>query len=240
MAGCGSSTSAGTTASPRPAQTRVLVFSRTLGYRHASIPDGIAAIEELGREHGFSVDSTEDAAAFTPANLSRYRVLVFLSSTGEVLEGSQRHALQGFIHRGGGWVGIHAAADSLYDWPWYGSLLGTWFASHPAIQPARVRVDDPKDPATRGLPNPWNWTDEWYNFRSDPRQHVHVLLTLDETSYEGGKMGSDHPLAWEHEFDGGRAWYTGLGHQPATFASPVFRSFLLAGIGYAAGLAYLK
>lgn len=219
---------------------RVLVFTRALGYRHASIPDGVAAIEELGRQHGFSVDSTEDAGAFTPSNLSHYRVLIFLSSTGEVLEGSQRTALQGFIHRGGGWVGIHAAADSLYDWPWYGSLLGTWFKSHPAIQQARIRVDDPNDPSTRGVPDPWTWTDEWYNFRSNPRPEVHVLLGLDETSYQGGTMGRDHPLAWEHEFEGGRAWYTALGHRSETYASPVFRSLLLGGIDYAAGLPYLK
>ena len=133
----------------------MLVFSRTAGFRHDSIPAGIAAVEDLGREHRFAVDATEDAASFTPSNLSRYRVVVFLSTTGNVLEGSQRDALQEFVRSGGGFVGVHAAADALYDWPWYGSLLGAFFARHPAVQPARIRVEDPASASTRGMPNPW-------------------------------------------------------------------------------------
>jgi type 1 glutamine amidotransferase len=236
LAGCGPPSAAGTSRAPRgPAPFRVLVFSRTLGFRHDSIPDGIAAIEALGLEHRFAVDATEDPGTFTPSTLSRYRVVVFLSTTGDVLEGSQRDALQAFVRRGGGFVGVHAAADALYDWPWYGSLLGAYFARHPAVQQARIRIEDTAAAATRGVPDPWTWTDEWYDFRSNPRPRVHVLLTLDEASYHGGGMGADHPLAWEHEFDGGRAWYTALGHESATFASPAFRSHLLGGIEYAAG-----
>jgi type 1 glutamine amidotransferase len=242
LAGCGRPAAPGTSASgsaaadaARAAPMRVLVFSRTLGFRHDSIPDGVAAVEELGREYGFTVDATEDAGAFTATNLARYRVIVFLNTTGDVLEGAQRDAFQGFVRRGGGFVGVHAAADALYDWPWYGGLLGAYFARHPAVQPARIRVEDPNDPSARAVPNPWTWTDEWYDFRSNPRPHVHVLLTLDESSYHGGGMGADHPLAWEHEYDGGRAWYTALGHRKETFASPVFRAHLLGGIEYAAG-----
>lgn len=214
---------------------RALVFSRTLGYRHDSIPDGIAAVEALGREHGFAVDGTEDAARFTPENLARYRVVMFLSTTGDVLEGAQRDALQGFVRGGGGFVGVHSATDTLYDWPWYGALVGASFARHPAIQTATVRVEDAGHPSTRRLPNPWTWTDEWYDFRASPRPGVHVLLTVDESSYHGGDMGADHPVAWYHDFDGGRAWYTALGHVREAYRDTVFRAHLLGGIAYAAG-----
>jgi type 1 glutamine amidotransferase len=181
------------------------------------------------------VDSTEDANAFTPARLARYRVVVFLSTTGDVLAGAQRDALRAFVLAGGGWVGVHSASDTLYDWPWYAGLVGAYFARHPAVQPARIRVEDPTQPSTRGLPNPWTRTDEWYDFRTDPRPNVHVLLSLDETSYSGGGMGADHPLAWYHQYDGGRAWYTGLGHTRQDYADPAFRAHLLGGIEYAAG-----
>ncbi|HEY7198675.1 MAG TPA: ThuA domain-containing protein [Candidatus Dormibacteraeota bacterium] len=217
---------------------RVLVFSRTLGFRHDSIPDGIAAIQALGREHGFAVDATEDAERFTPAGLARYRVVLFLSTTGEVLQGAERDALQGFVRAGGGFVGVHAAADTLYEWPWYGELVGAYFARHPAIQPATVRVADATHPSTRGLPDPWNRTDEWYEFRTNPRPGVRVLLTVDESSYHGGGMGADHPVAWYHDFDGGRAWYTALGHVREAYTDPAFRAHLLGGIAYAAGSAW--
>jgi len=217
---------------------RVLVFSRTLGFRHDSIPDGIAAIQALGREHGFAVDATEDAERFTPAGLARYRVVVFMSTTGEVLQGAERDALQGFVRAGGGFVGVHAAADTLYEWPWYGELVGAYFARHPAIQPANVRVADATHPSTRGLPDPWNRTDEWYDFRTNPGPGVRVLLTVDESSYHGGGMGADHPVAWYHDFDGGRAWYTALGHVREAYADPAFRAHLLGGIAYAAGSAW--
>ncbi|HSR25460.1 MAG TPA: ThuA domain-containing protein [Candidatus Eisenbacteria bacterium] len=217
---------------------RVLVFSRTLGFRHDSIPDGVAALEALGREHGFGVDSTEDAGRFTPSNLARYRVVVFLSTTGEVLQGAERDALRGFVRGGGGFVGVHSAADTLYDWPWYGALVGAYFARHPAVQPAALRVEDASHPSTRGLPDPWTWTDEWYDFRASPRPEVHVLLAVDESSYHGGGMGADHPVAWYHAYDGGRAWYTALGHVREAYRDPAFRAHLLGGIAYAAGGAW--
>lgn len=212
----------------------VLVFSRTLGYRHDSIPDGVAAVRALGQQHGFAVDATEDAGRFTPAGLAPYRAVVFLSTTGDVLEGAQRDALRAFVHGGGGFVGVHAASDTLYDWPWYGGLVGAYFARHPAIQPASVRVEDAGHPSTQGLPNPWRWTDEWYDFRANPRPDVHVLLAVDESSYDGGGMGADHPVAWYHDYDGGRAWYTALGHVREAYADPAFRAHLLGGIAYAA------
>ncbi|MFP5285580.1 MAG: ThuA domain-containing protein, partial [Thermoanaerobaculia bacterium] len=188
---------------------RILVFSRTAGFRHASIEPGIAALRELGAANGFEVDATEDAGQFTPANLGRYKAVVFLSTTGDVLNGEQQTAFMTYIRGGGGFVGIHAAADTEYGWPWYGGLVGAYFASHPAPAQARIRVEKRNHPSTRTLPDPWSRFDEWYDFQQNPRSRgVTVLLTLDETSYPGGRMGADHPIAWYHEYEGGRAWYT--------------------------------
>ncbi|CAL9608245.1 ThuA domain-containing protein [Streptomyces sp. enrichment culture] len=225
-----------TGAAPAP-DDRVLVFSKTAGFRHDSIPDGITALRELGATGGFTVDATEDAAAFTPANLRRYDAVVFLSTTGDVLDAGQQRAFEDYIRRGGGYVGIHAAADTEYDWPFYGGLAGAYFHSHPAIQPATVHVEDRAHPATAGLARTWNRTDEWYNYRSNPREHAHVLASLDESSYSGGTMNGDHPIAWCQNYAGGRAFYTGGGHTKASYAEPAFRAHLLGGIRWATGAA---
>jgi len=215
----------------------VLVFSKTAGFRHDSIPHGIAAIKALGAEHGFSVDTTEDAGRFTTAELTRYRVVVFLSTTGDnILDPDQKAAFEGFIHSGGGFAGIHSASDTEYQWAWYGRLVGAYFADHPQIQPATVHVEDIGHPSTKDLPVIWRRTDEWYNFRTNPRGTAHVLATLDEATYSGGKMGSDHPIAWCQEIDGGRSWYTAMGHTVESYAEPLFRLHLLGGIESAAGL----
>ncbi|MFK4106674.1 ThuA domain-containing protein [Streptomyces sp. NPDC019531] len=214
---------------------RVLVFSKTAGFRHDSIPEGVAAVRELGASGGFTVDATEDAAAFTPRNLRRYDAVVFLSTTGDVLDPAGQRAFEGYIRGGGGYVGIHAAADTEYDWAFYGGLVGAWFQSHPAIQPATVLVEDRAHPSTSGLSRTWNRTDEWYNYRSNPRDRVHVLASLDESSYSGGTMNGDHPIAWCQNYQGGRAFYTGFGHTKESYADPAFRSHLLGGIRYAIG-----
>jgi cytochrome c len=215
----------------------VLVFSKTTGFRHDSIPQGIAAIEALGAEHGFAADSTEDAMRFSDAVLSRYKVVVFLSTTGDVLDTGEKAAFERYIRSGGGFVGIHSASDTEYGWPWYGRLVGTWFASHPQIQRATVHIANPDHPSTKGLPAVWERTDEWYNFRSNPRGAVQVLATLDEATYSGGAMGADHPIAWCQEIDGGRSWYTAMGHTKEAYAEPLFRLHLLGGIEGAAGVA---
>ncbi|MGW3157963.1 ThuA domain-containing protein [Streptomyces sp. NPDC001089] len=218
-----------------PGGDRVLVFSRTAGFRHDAIPEGIAALRKLGAEGGFTVDATEDAGAFTPRNLARYDAVVFLSTTGDVLDDTQQGAFERYIERGGGYAGIHAAADTEYDWAFYGGLVGAWFQSHPAIQPATVDIEDGGHPATSGLPRVWERTDEWYNYRSDPREQVHVLASLDESSYSGGTMNGDHPIAWCQEYRGGRAFYTGGGHTKESYADPAFRRHLLGGLRYATG-----
>jgi type 1 glutamine amidotransferase len=215
----------------------VLVFSKTTGFRHDSIPQGIAAIEALGAEHGFAVDSTEDAMRFSDAVLSRYKVVVFLSTTGDVLDTGEKAAFERYIRSGGGFVGIHSASDTEYGWPWYGRLVGTWFASHPQIQRAAIHIPNPDHLSTKGLPALWERTDEWYNFRSNPRGTVQVLATLDEATYSGGAMGADHPIAWCQEIDGGRSWYTAMGHTKEAYAEPLFRLHLLGGIESAAGIA---
>lgn len=227
-----------TTAAPtlRNAQTvpRILVFSKTTGFRHDSIPDGIAAIRQLGQQNGFDVDTTEDASAFTDTNLSRYQSVVWLSTTGEVLDTNQQAAFERYLRNGGGFAGIHSATDTEYDWPWYGGLVGAYFQDHPAIQQATIRVEDTTHPSTTSLPTSWVRTDEWYNFRLNPRGRVKVLATLDERTYSGGGMGTDHPIAWCQLYDGGRAWYTAGGHTRESYSEPLFRQHLLGGIQFTA------
>jgi cytochrome c len=215
----------------------VLVFSKTTGFRHDSIPQGIAAIEALGAENGFAVETTEDAARFSDAVLARYKVVVFLNTTGDVLDTGEKAAFERYIRSGGGFVGIHSASDTEYGWPWYGRLVGTWFASHPQIQRATIHIANPDNPSMRGLPALWERTDEWYNFRGNPRGAVQILATLDEATYSGGAMGADHPISWCQTIDGGRSWYTAMGHTKESYDEPLFRLHLLGGIESAAGVA---
>ncbi|MER5915076.1 ThuA domain-containing protein [Streptomyces sp. NPDC001982] len=214
---------------------RVLVFSKTAGFRHDSIPEGIATVKQLGESNGFTVDATEDAGAFTGKNLRRYDAVVFMSTTGDVLDDTQQEAFEGYIRHGGAYVGVHSAADTEYDWAFYGGLAGAYFQNHPAIQPATVNVEDRAHPATSHLVGTWDRTDEWYNYRSNPRERAHVLASLDETSYTGGTMNGDHPIAWCQNYQGGRAFYTGGGHTKESYADPAFRQHLLGGIRWAIG-----
>jgi len=214
----------------------ILVFSKTAGFRHSSIDDGIAALRDLAGTNGFTVDATEDAQAFTTGNLARYEAVVFLSTTGDVLNDSQQSAFEQYIKDGGGYVGIHAAADTEYDWPFYAGLAGALFHSHPHNQTATVRVEDRAHAATAHLGATWQRFDEWYNYRTNPRATAHVLASLDESSYTGGSMSGDHPIAWCKDYQGGRAFYTGGGHTDESYSEPAFRRHLLGGIRWAAGL----
>jgi type 1 glutamine amidotransferase len=230
-------------ASPQSSRTpqedpwRVLVFSRTAGFRHDSIPAGIECVRRIGADKGFQVDATEDAADFTDDNLSQYAAVVFLNTTGDVLERAQEEAFERYIQAGGGYLGVHSAADTEYGWEWYGKLVGAYFRGHPAVQEATVEVVDRAHPATRHLLAQWIRTDEWYDFRSAPAPNVNILLKLDESTYEGGRMGDDHPIGWYHEFDGGRAIYTGGGHTKESFSEPEFVQHLAGAILWAAGKA---
>ncbi|MFJ6635172.1 ThuA domain-containing protein [Streptomyces sp. NPDC091376] len=214
---------------------RVLVFSRTAGFRHDSIPAGVAALKELGAGSNITVDATEEPAQFTTSNLARYDAVVFLSTTGDVLNAEQQKAFENYVATGGGYMGVHAAADTEYDWPFYGGLVGAYFHSHPQIQKATVRVEDHDHPATSHLDAAWERTDEWYNYRTNPRGQARVLATLDETTYQGGTMKGDHPIAWCQTYQGGRAFYTGGGHTKESYAEPAFRQHLLGGLRYTSG-----
>jgi type 1 glutamine amidotransferase len=218
-----------------PPTLRILVFSRTLGYRHASIPTAIRAVEQLGSAHGFAVEATEDPTAFSDSNLARFAAVVFLLTTGDVLDSAQQAAFERYIRAGHGFVGVHSASDTEYGWPWYHALLGATFASHPSIQEATVIVVDTSQGSTRTLPRPWVRTDEWYNFAALP-VGVSVLTRVDESTYAGGTMGPDHPISWQHTYDGGRAWYTAMGHTTCSYVERAFLDHLLGGIDWAAGV----
>ncbi|MDD9206260.1 ThuA domain-containing protein, partial [Georgenia sp. 10Sc9-8] len=185
-----------------------------------------------------SVDHTEDTADFNADNLANYDVVVWLSTTGDVLNDEQQAAFEEYIQSGGGYAGIHAASDTEYDWEWYGELVGAYFSGHPAQQDADVDVVDQVHPSTEHLPFEWNRFDEWYSYQGSPRGNVHVLATLDEESYnpDGNEMGDDHPIAWCQDFDGGRAWYTGGGHTEDSFGDPQFMQHVLGGLQTAAGV----
>ncbi len=216
------------------APPRVLIFSKTAGFRHDSIPVAVAALRDLARRQALTADASEEAAVFSPERLRAYRAVIFVNTTGDILDAPQQRALEGFIRAGGGFVGVHAAADTEYGWPWYGELVGAWFESHPpGLQSTRVRFDV-DGVAARG--REWRATDEIYNYRRNPRGRANVIATVDEHDYTGGTMGDDHPIAWCRGFAGGRAWYTGLGHDGALYADPVFLRHLARGLRYAAGL----
>lgn len=215
---------------------QVLVFSKTSGYRHESIPAGIAAVQKLGQDNNFAVSATEDASFFTKDKLENYQAVIFLNTTMDVLNDAQQGNFENYIRSGGGFVGIHAAADTEYEWDWYGKLVGAYFDGHPNnpnVREAIVQVKDKNHPSTKGLPDNWKRRDEWYNYK-EINPDIHILCNLDESSYEGGTNGENHPIAWYHTFDGGRAFYTGGGHTSESFSEPHFLKHLLGGIKYAA------
>ena len=209
--------------------SRILVFSRTLGYRHDSIPSGIAALTEIAEESGHAVDATEDPSVFTSRGLVAWDAVVWLSTSGEVLETEQRTAFADWLRGGGAYIGIHGATACEYEWAEYEQISGAVFTDHPEVQNAIVRVADAAHPSTADLPPEWRHRDEWYNFRRPP-QHKTVLLTVDEESYAGGTMGAMHPVAWHGTHGAGRTWYTALGHDSAAFDDPLFRTHLRGGL----------
>jgi type 1 glutamine amidotransferase len=217
------------------AKPKVLIFCKTAGFHHESIAVGIPAIIKMGQDNNFDVDTTTNAAKFTAENLKQYAAVIFLSTTGDVLNNEQQTAFEQYIKAGHGFVGVHAATDTEYDWPWYGKLVGAYFKSHPSKQQeANLEIVDRSFIATKHLPATWRRLDEWYNYKWIA-DDLHVLIKIDEKSYTGGENGDNHPMAWYHSFDGGRAFYTALGHTDASYADPLYLKHLLGGIKYAIG-----
>lgn len=216
-------------------QAKILVFSKTKGFRHNSIETGKSAIQQLGLKNNFDVDTTENADAFTEENLKKYASVIFLSTTGDVLNDKQQIAFERYIQSGRGFVGIHAATDTEYDWPWYGKLVGAYFVSHPEVQEARFVIKDKNHPSTKFFTDSvWMHKDELYNFK-DINPDIKVLMTIDESTYKGGKNGKFHPFSWYHNYDGGRAFYTSMGHTKDSWQEEKFLNHLLGGIKYAIG-----
>ncbi|RDV16189.1 PKD domain-containing protein [Pontibacter diazotrophicus] len=218
----------------RSGDPKVLVFSKTSGFHHSSIAAGNNALLQLGEENGFVVDTTTNAAVFNEDSLKQYSAVVFLNTTGDVLNNFQEADFERYIQAGGGFVGIHAATDTEYDWGWYGRLVGGYFNGHPEPQKAVLQVVNADHAATEHLPQQWERSDEWYSFKN-LNTNANVLLTIDEKSYKGGTNGENHPMAWFHEYDGGRAFYTGLGHTDESFKDSQYLKHLVGGIQYAIG-----
>jgi cytochrome c len=226
----------------RSEKPKVLIFSLTKGFHHESIPDGIAAIQKLGQENNFDVDTTTNPEMFTDSVLKQYSAVIFLCTTGDVLDYRQEAAFERYIQAGGGFVGVHSATDTEYDWGWYGRLVGAYFYDHPGIhdtfpnvQPAVLTVVDQNFIATKHLPKEWKRTDEYYSYKKMDSTDVHVLITIDENTYHGSRHIGYHPMAWYHDYDGGRAFYTELGHTKESYTEPDYVKHLLGGIQYAIG-----
>jgi type 1 glutamine amidotransferase len=231
------------TSPARAEQFKVLVFTKTMGWHHESIHDGINAMRNLAKRHHFTMDWHEDAAVFDDERLKQYQVVVFLLTSGDILNETQQAAMERFIRSGKGYVGIHSASDTEYDWDWYTKMVGRTFHVHPEIQTAKIDVLDKNFPGLELMPKRFLWTEEWYEFGAERTKGLNYILAVDEKTYDpaadwgkvkGTGMGKFHPVAWYHHYDGGRAFYTALGHQPATYSEPLFLAHVYGGIYWAA------
>lgn len=214
---------------------KVLVFYKTAEYYHKCIPAGLDAFQKLGVEYGIDFTYSKDSLDFNDKNLKKFGAIVFFNTTGNVLDEQGQEAMQKFIRSGKGYVGIHSAADTEYKWPWYNQLVGAWFKNHPEQQEAKVKVADKSFSGISAMPEEWSKLEEWYNFRDTHWDKTHTILTLDEKSYKGGANGDYHPIAWYQEFDGGRSFYTGIGHRDETFTDPIYLKHIAGGLAYALG-----
>lgn len=225
-------------------QFKVLLVTTTKGWHHESVHAGVLAIQQLGTRNFFDVVLWEDPGGFTDDYLKQFQAVVFLNTTGDIFDEKQQKVMERFIQSGKGFVGIHSAADTEYDWPWYNKLVGRMFHIHPAVQTAKMKIMDAKFPGLQGFENGKLWTEEWYEYGPEKTIGLNYILSVDESTYnpktdwgargKGEGMGSSHPISWYHNFDGGRAFYTGLGHLPTNFLEPAFLNHLYAGIFWAA------
>lgn len=225
-------------------QFKVLLVTTTRGWHHESLHAGVLAIQQLGQRNFFDVVLWEDPSGFTDQYVAQFQAIIFLNTTGDIFDANQQKVMERFIESGKGYVGIHSASDTEYDWPWYTKLVGRMFHIHPSIQTAKMQVLDNKFPGLQGFADGKLWTEEWYEFGPETISGLHNILAVDETSYnpkadwgaraKGVGMGKVHPVSWYHEYDGGRAFYTALGHLPTNFSEPAFLNHLYAGIFWAA------
>jgi uncharacterized protein len=224
-------------------QFKALLFTKTDGFHHESIHEGVAAVRQLAARHHFAVDWQENASVFNDKALENYSVVIFLCTTGNVLNDEQQAAFEKFIKAGKGYVGIHSASDTEYEWPWYTKMVGMMFKIHPQNQTAYLKVEDSNFPGMERFPDKLLWTDEWYEFSERKADDLKFLVSVDEKTYnpavkwgerEGKGMGSFHPISWYHPYDGGRAFYTALGHIPLTFSDQIFQNHIYGGIYWAA------
>ncbi len=222
-----------TTFNSKKSDFSVLILTETQGYiHHDAIREGTKLITKLGSENNFNVTHTNSSKFISKKKLKQTDVIIFLCTTLDVLNNEEQSMVEEFIKNGGGYVGIHSATDTEYDWKWYGKLVGGYFKNHPKIQKARIYTVDNKHISTTHLDDSWEITDEWYNYK-DLNPDINVLLNLDESSYKGGENGVNHPITWFHEFDGGKSFYTGLGHKAEVYEDKRFIKLLLGGIFYA-------
>lgn len=224
-------------------QFRALLFTKTSGWHHNSVLDGVSAIRKLSNTHFFDLDWHEDANNFNTESLAKYDVVIFLLTTGDILNEKQQQAFKQFIREGKGFVGIHSASDTEHNWPWYQGLVGRSFIIHPAVQTAKIRVEKDNFPGVEFMPKEFLWTDEYYHFGEEHSDKLQYILSVDETSYSPSAqwgdiktqgMGKFHPIAWHHNYDGGRSFYTALGHIPSNYQQEVFLTHLFGGIYWAA------
>ncbi len=224
-------------------QFKALLVTTTNGFHHESLHAGVLAIQQLGAKNYFDVELLAGSGGFNDKYLEQFKVIIFLNTTGDILDSAKQKAMERFIQSGKGFVGIHSASDTEYGWDWYTRLVGRMFHIHPAVQTAKINIVDPGFPGLQGFVQNQLFTDEWYEFGPEKVSDLRYILSIDETSYDhrakwGEKvamgMGKLHPIAWYHNFDGGRSFYTAMGHVPAVFSDPAFLNHLYAGIYWAA------
>lgn len=220
-------------------QFNVALFTKTAGWHHDAINEGVTAIKRLGELHHFNVFWTENAdLIFKDEHLSKYKVVIFLLTTGDALNDEQQAAFERFIRAGNGYVGIHSASDTEYKWPWYTKMVGHMFVVHPAIQTATIKVEERNFPGMDRFPSRFLFTEEWYEFDASRSPDLRYLLSVDESTYTPTNRATGnppfHPLSWYQNYDGGRAFYTALGHIPATYSDQMFMHHVYGGIYWAA------
>ncbi|WP_158969644.1 ThuA domain-containing protein [Paraglaciecola sp. L3A3] len=224
-------------------QFKVLLFTKSAAWHHKSVNEGVDAIKLIAQNHHFEVVWHEDANQFKPENLKQYQAVIFLQTTGDILNDQQQAALKGFIQAGNGFVGIHSASDTEYGWPWFGKLVGRRFHIHPQIQTARMSVINNSFPGLEYFPESGLWTEEWYEFGEELSPNLQYILSVDESTYDpkvqwgdkiGKGLGDFHPVAWYQNIEGGRSFYTALGHMPATYSNKAFQEHIFGGIYWAA------